>query len=83
MTTKTAEFQEITQWVQKQLKADKLTGTIHQDLARQEDNWVYMPLNIELTDAFKIADALQKIEDRWKRRVPKSPIRLVLVPTKD
>lgn len=75
--------QQVLQWFKDEAGKTNVTVQLHEDLVKEEDDYLYLPVHVPNKDAFEVADFLQKIEDKWNDLEPERLPRLLLVPTKD
>ena len=75
------EVNDIAEWLQKEAEALKMKARTHSELARREENWIYLPVRIEgKMGAFRRAERLQKLEDRWEKAHSGKGTHLMLIP---
>jgi hypothetical protein len=79
-TQNRAGTDEVACWVEKKAGIGVLA---RRELAKDEDEYLYLPVHVDGKGPFEIAKLLQKIEDEWNDTEPEKLPRLLLIPTKD
>jgi hypothetical protein len=72
---------DIVGWLERESTKKRVKAVIHSELARVEDEWLYIPVRIEGTmGAFERAERLQELEDGWDEEHPEASTKLLLMP---
>ena len=71
---------ELFVWLNQQLRERGLKGHVYQQISKQDRGWYYVPLYIEMRDAYDKATLMQQIEDAWEARDSKPGTKLRLRP---
>lgn len=79
MTIKECSIKDVTNWVKEKVGR---RGVVHEQLVRDEDHFIYLPVHVRMKDAFKVAEFLQTIEDQWNHDKANAGLpHLILVPS--
>ena len=73
-------MQELADWLDAQFQSRHVDARVHRDLIRQDNNWYYVPVYVDMRDAYDKATLLQQIEDDWQQQQPLQGGNLLLVP---
>jgi hypothetical protein len=75
--------QEVLNWLDNEVKKTQQKVKVHQELIKEDGDYLHVPIHVPDKDAFGVAHFLQEIEDKWNDQEPELLPRLLLVPTKD
>ena len=68
-------------WLNKQFQGKGIVAHVHENLARQDGDWLYLPVYVQMNDAYDKATLLQEIEDKWGTERVTNQQFLLLIPT--
>ena len=68
------------QWLEAHAKQMRLKAKFYRNLARQDHNWIYLPVFVEGADVVEKAAKLQRLEDAWRNQEPEPYWQLLLIP---
>jgi len=73
--------EEIYQWLNRQAKTLNVQVTLFPDSARQEEEWLYLPVSVDgAANAYDRASKLQDLEDSWNEQEPRPEPQIFLMP---
>lgn len=73
---------QLIQWLNQQLEHRKLNNAhVHgPPLAREDGDWYYVPVYLDMRDAYDKAVLLQQIESDWEQQAVQPGRNLLLIP---
>ena len=74
---------QVLAWFKNEVNLTGQKAHVHDDLVREDGDYLYIYVHVPDKDAFEVARFLQNIEDKWNDQEPELHPRLLLVPTKD
>lgn len=78
-----APIHDIVRFVDTELgKLTRADYDVLESAANIDGDYVYIPVHLDVADAWEKAEILQKTEDAWNDREPRETLRLLLVPAK-
>ncbi len=74
-------FSTRSQWLNRQAKTLNVQVTLFPDSARQEKEWLYLPVSVDgAANAYERASKLQDLEDSWNEQEPRPEPQIFLMP---
>lgn len=71
---------QLLQWLDAELEKRNLKARVHSSLIRQDGQWYYVPVYVDIRDAYDKATILQEIEDDWEEQQVQPGQNLLLIP---
>lgn len=75
--------EEILGWLESRADSTGLNARFHRNLVREEDNWLYVPVNAPGESIVDMANKLQELEDKWRDQEPEPDWQVLLIPAAD
>ena len=73
-------MEQLITWLGNKLQNMGLRGRIHNDLIRQDAEWYYVPIYVDMGDVYDKATTLQQIEEDWETEAVQPGHNLLLIP---
>ena len=75
------KIDEVLRWLSDRFSEKGVVATVHGNSAREDGDWLYLPVHVEMTDAFDKATLLQEIENQWEENPLDRHRYLLLIPS--
>jgi len=67
-------------WLESQLNRQVYSSKVHIQAARKDNDWLHVPIFLDLRDAYKKAQIFQEIENEWEKQQVTPGTHLLLIP---
>ena len=73
-------MERLVEWLEKALAKRPYASKVHKQVIREDGDWYYVPVYVDMKNAYDKATLLQEIEDEWEEQAVQPGRNLLLIP---